>query len=100
MATDKTVTLWMPLQATPLEMGPLEFSASSHQIVEGRQFEISENSEIIIQEKLRVTDFPHFIEAFDLGEVSFHSGWVFHRAGANSSGEVRKVMTIIYMIEI
>ena len=27
--TDKTVTAWMPLQATPLELGPLEFSAGS-----------------------------------------------------------------------
>ena len=50
-----------------------------------------------IQQKLRVTDFKHLIEAFDLGEVSFHSGWVFHRAGANNTDEVRKVMTMIYM---
>ncbi|MEO1652475.1 MAG: phytanoyl-CoA dioxygenase, partial [Bacteroidota bacterium] len=26
-----------------------------------------------------------------------HSGWVFHRAGANQSDQVRKVMTVIYM---
>ncbi|NOS54888.1 MAG: phytanoyl-CoA dioxygenase [Cyclobacteriaceae bacterium] len=97
LETDKTVTAWMPLQATPLELGPLEFSAASHQIVEGRELEIGDESETVIQQKLRVTDFKHVIEPFDAGEISFHSGWVFHRAGANTTAQTRKVMTIIYM---
>jgi ectoine hydroxylase-related dioxygenase (phytanoyl-CoA dioxygenase family) len=97
LETDKTVTAWIPLQATPLELGPLEFSAGSHQIVEGRDLEIGDESENIIQQKLKVTNFEHVIEAFDLGEISFHSGWVFHRAGANTTNDMRKVMTVIYM---
>ncbi|WP_264510147.1 phytanoyl-CoA dioxygenase family protein [Flavobacterium sp. N1719] len=97
LETDKTVTVWIPLQPTPLEMGPLEFSAGSHTIVEGRELAISDESEEVIQKKLRVTDFKHVIEPFDLGEVSFHSGWVFHRAGANTTSSMRKVMTVIYM---
>ena len=78
-------------------MGPLEFSAQSHQIVEGRELEIGDESEDFISKRLRITDFEHLIEPFDLGEVSFHSGWVFHRAGPNQTDETRKVMTIIYM---
>ncbi len=97
LETDKTVTAWIPLQATPLEMGPLEFSAGSHQIVEGRDQKIGDESETFIGEKLRITDFQHVIEPFDVGEVSFHSGWVFHRAGANTTDQMRKVMTVIYM---
>jgi ectoine hydroxylase-related dioxygenase (phytanoyl-CoA dioxygenase family) len=97
LETDKAITAWIPLQETPLEMGPLEFSAGSHQIVEGRELAISDESETIIKQRLRVTDFKHVIEPFDLGEVSFHSGWVFHRAGANLTDQTRKVMTIIYM---
>jgi ectoine hydroxylase-related dioxygenase (phytanoyl-CoA dioxygenase family) len=97
LATDKTVTAWIPLQATPLEMGPLEFSAGSHAIVEGRELEIGDQSEAVMQKKLRVTDFEHVIEPFDIGEISFHSGWIFHRAGANTTQDMRKVMTIIYM---
>jgi ectoine hydroxylase-related dioxygenase (phytanoyl-CoA dioxygenase family) len=97
LSSDKTVTAWIPLQETPLEMGPLEFSAASHAIVEGRELEIGDQSEEVLQKKLRVTDFQHIIEPFDVGEVSFHSGWVFHRAGANRTNEMRKVMTIIYM---
>jgi ectoine hydroxylase-related dioxygenase (phytanoyl-CoA dioxygenase family) len=97
ISTDKTITAWIPLQAVPLEMGPLEFSAGSHVIVEGRELAIGDDSEVIIQKKLRVTDFKHVIEPFDLGEVSFHSGWVFHRAGANQTNKMRKVMTVIFM---
>ena len=97
LVTDKTVTAWIPLQAIPFENGPLEFSAGSHQIVEGRELEIGDESENIIQQKLKITDYKHVIEPFDAGEISFHSGWVFHRAGANFSNQMRKVMTIIYM---
>jgi ectoine hydroxylase-related dioxygenase (phytanoyl-CoA dioxygenase family) len=97
LETDKTVTAWIPLQETPLEMGPLEFSAGSHVIVDGRELAIGDESETIIEKRLRVTDFEHVVEPFDAGEISFHSGWVFHRAGANQTDEMRKVMTIIYM---
>lgn len=97
LETDKTITAWMPLQATPLEMGPIEFSSGSHRIVSGRELEIGDESEKQMQERLRVTDFEHVIEPFESGEISFHSGWVFHRAGANSSAGMRKAMTIIYM---
>ncbi len=95
LASDKTITAWIPLQEIPLEMGPLEFSAGSHQIIDGRELAISDESEQKIQK--RVTDFPHIIEPFELGEVSFHSGWVFHRAGANNTTKTRKVMTVIFM---
>ena len=37
-----------------------------------------------------MTDFKHIIEPFDAGEISFHSGWVFHRAGANTTDRMRK----------
>lgn len=97
LASDKTVTAWMPLQETPLEMGPLEFSAGSHVIVEGRELAISDESEQLIRQKLKVTDFQHVVEPFELGEISFHSGWVFHRAGANKTSTMRQVMTTIYM---
>ncbi len=97
LSSDKTVTAWIPLQETPLEMGPLEFSGGSHVIVDGRELAIGDESESLIKQRLRVTDFDHVIEPFDAGEISFHSGWIFHRAGANETAATRKVMTIIYM---
>ena len=95
--TDKTITAWIPLQETPLHMGPLEFSAGSHQVQNGRELEISDESESQLEEILKKHNFTHVVEPFDVGEISFHSGWLFHRAGANNSGTMRKVMTIIYM---
>ena len=97
LSSDKTITAWIPLQATPLDLGPLEFSAGSQRLIEGRDLDISDESERVLSEKLRITDFPHIVESFDLGEVSFHSGWIFHRAGANKSADMRKVMTVIFM---
>lgn len=96
-SNNNAITAWIPLQPVSLEMGPLEFSAGSHVILEGREMEISDDSEQKIAKNLKVNDFKQVNEPFDLGEVSFHSGWIFHRAGANQSSEIRKVMTIIYM---
>jgi ectoine hydroxylase-related dioxygenase (phytanoyl-CoA dioxygenase family) len=99
LSNSNTVTAWIPLTAIPLEMGPLEFSAGSQAIVEGRELSISDESEKEISKNLKINDFEHVVEPYDLGEVSFHSGWIFHRAGANLSNQMRKVMTIIYMDE-
>jgi hypothetical protein len=97
LSNDNTVTVWIPMQAVPLEMGPLEFSAKSYQLHGGRELKISDESEQLIAKKLRINDFEHVVEPFDLGEVSFHSGWVFHRAGPNTTDRMRQVMTVIYM---
>ena len=97
LASDNTVTAWMPLQETPLEWGPLEFSAGSNQLKEGRDKEISDDSQQFLEDALKKKGFPHVVESFDLGEVSFHRGWLYHRAGPNKSNQMRKVMTIIYM---
>ncbi|HZI53742.1 MAG TPA: phytanoyl-CoA dioxygenase family protein [Chitinophagaceae bacterium] len=97
LSNDNTVTAWIPLQATGLELGPVEFSAKSQQLQEGRTLKISDDSETVIQKKLTLNDFKKVVEPFETGDVSFHSGWVFHRAGANTTKNMRKVMTVIYM---
>lgn len=99
LASDNTITVWVPFQPVPLEMGPLEFSAKSYQLVGGRKLKISDESEQVISKKLRINDFEQVVEPFDLGEISFHSGWVFHRAGPNNTDRMRQVMTVIYMDE-
>ena len=97
--TDNTVTVWIPLQETPKEMGPLQFSSSSHKYAVGRNLEISDDSEKKINKELLDKGLPLVDEAFDLGEVSYHYGWTFHRAGANSTAAPRRVMTIIYLAD-
>jgi ectoine hydroxylase-related dioxygenase (phytanoyl-CoA dioxygenase family) len=97
LSNPNTCTVWVPLQATPLEMGPLAFAASSQRMEFGRDLEISDESEQRLQEALKQAAFRVEETAFDLGEVSYHSGWNYHRAGANRSALPRRVMTIIYM---
>jgi ectoine hydroxylase-related dioxygenase (phytanoyl-CoA dioxygenase family) len=97
LASPHCTTVWIPLQATPLEMGPLEFSAGSHRMTEGRNLQIGDESERQIDVLLSGGGYNHVVEPFDLGEVSFHAGWLFHRAGPNRTDRPRKVMTTIYM---
>lgn len=94
---DKILTAWVPLQETPREMGPLSFSRKSHRFRHRRDLEISDESELTLKQALAA--FPIEDGPFELGEVSFHAGRTFHRAGANTTDCPREVMTIIYMDE-
>ena len=95
--TENIVTAWIPLQATPLNYGPLEFSAGSNKLTAGRDKQISDESQAFLEAELKRHAFNHVVEPFDVGEISFHRGWLYHRAGPNVSGNMRKVMTMIYM---
>ena len=95
--SDRTTTAWIPLQTTPVEMGPLIFSEKSHRLQLGRDLEISDESEMTLKKALET--FPVENSPYDLGDVSFHAGWTFHRAGANTTDNPREVMTMIYMDE-
>jgi len=95
--SDKTITAWVPLQDTPLSMGPLAFCEKSHRFQIGRDLEISDESEMTLKQALQ--SFTMEETPFSLGDVSFHSGWTYHRAGANTTDRSREVMTIIYMDE-
>ncbi|HEY6047804.1 MAG TPA: phytanoyl-CoA dioxygenase family protein [Sphingomicrobium sp.] len=97
LASDRCVTAWVPLQAVPEEMGPIGFYAGSHRFESGRDVPISDESEARIGAEMERQQFPLINDPFELGEVSFHSGWTFHRAGPNRTDRPRSVMTIIYM---
>ena len=97
LSNANTVTAWIPLQETPMELGPLAFSIGSHEFEAGRELGISDESEARIGRSLKERNYPLNDTPFDLGEVSFHYGWTFHRAGPNTSNRPRAVMTVIYM---
>jgi ectoine hydroxylase-related dioxygenase (phytanoyl-CoA dioxygenase family) len=97
VSNHNTVTVWIPLQKTPLELGPLAFSVGSHRFEMGRDLEISDESEAKLQRSLKDHNYPLEESPFDLGEVSYHYGWTFHRAAPNTSDRARAVMTIIYI---
>jgi ectoine hydroxylase-related dioxygenase (phytanoyl-CoA dioxygenase family) len=95
LASDHSITAWIPFQAVPLTMGPLAFAAGSHHIEVGRDLEISDESQRQMADALATV--PMDEGPFDLGEISFHAGWTFHRAGPNTTDAIRKVMTVIYI---
>lgn len=97
LASDRTVTAWIPLQAVSPEMGPLAFYAGSQHAELGRDLPISDDSEREITEAMLAQGHALVDGPFDLGDVSFHGGWTFHKAGPNRSQRARSVMTVIYM---
>jgi ectoine hydroxylase-related dioxygenase (phytanoyl-CoA dioxygenase family) len=97
LSSDRTVTAWIPLQPVPEDMGPLGFWARSQSVEFGRDLGISDESEEKINANMARHGFVFDSGPFDLGEVSFHLGWTFHKAGPNRSARPRSVMTVIYM---
>ena len=95
--TDRCVTVWIPLQDTPAELGPLTFAETSHTFEIGRDLAISDESEGQLQAALSDQHFPLDDSAYALGDLSYHLGWTFHRAGSNRSDQPRRVMTMIYV---
>lgn len=97
MSSGLSVTAWIPLQAVPLEMGPLCFGRGSHQKKIARDMDISDESEQYIQDQVKKQKIDEVQEPYDLGDVSFHYGWTLHRAGPNTTESPREVFTVIYM---
>jgi ectoine hydroxylase-related dioxygenase (phytanoyl-CoA dioxygenase family) len=95
LSSTNTITVWIPLQTVPMQMGPLAFAEASQTVEIGRDKHISDESEAILAAALKQFNINE--SPFELGEVSFHAGWTYHRAGANISNRPRKVMTMIYM---
>lgn len=94
LASPNTCTAWIPFQETPLAMGPLAFAVASHAVTDGRDMGIGDDSERLIAKMME--NYAYDVAPFDLGEVSFHYGWTYHRAGPNNSSFPRRVMTMIY----
>lgn len=97
LSSDRCLTIWLPLQETPLDMGPLAFARGSHNFAFGRDLPISDESERRLERALVERDFADVVEPFRLGDASFHRGWTFHHAGPNRGTVPRRVMTVIYL---
>ena len=93
LATEKVLTAWIPLIPISAEMGPLEFAIGSHALDYGRNEELVQQDEKATESKLVEAGCDITTSPYELGEVSFHQGWNFHRAGANQTerSEERRV---------
>jgi|SaaInlStandDraft_1057018.scaffolds.fasta_scaffold72970_2 ectoine hydroxylase-related dioxygenase (phytanoyl-CoA dioxygenase family) len=95
LSNENTVTAWIPLQDTPVDMGALGFAQGSHRKHLGRDLTISKESETTISNGVK--EMSYSCEPFSIGDISFHYGFTLHNAAANTSGAMRRVMTVIYM---
>ena len=99
LADPRTVTAWIPLVPVSMDMGPLAFAPGSQELTACRGMKISDESHQAVAQMLHQHNIKTTIQAYALGDVSFHYGWTYHCAGSNRSNQERAVMTIIYMAD-
>jgi ectoine hydroxylase-related dioxygenase (phytanoyl-CoA dioxygenase family) len=100
LATDHTITMWMPLIDVTEEMGIMRFASGSHRDGFWGTHGISDESEAELSKYVAERRYPvegaSFMRA---GDATFHSGWTLHRAPANVTDKMRPVMTVIYFAD-
>jgi ectoine hydroxylase-related dioxygenase (phytanoyl-CoA dioxygenase family) len=101
LATDKTVTLWMPLVDVSPEVGTLSFAKGSHREGYLGSMPISDKSEETFKNFVRERGYDVVTYgAMNAGDATFHTGWTLHAAPGNPSTTfLREVMTIIYIAD-
>ncbi len=99
-ATDRTITMWMPLVDVPAEVGSMTFASGSHLRGELGQHVIGDDSEAAFAAAVDELGLPlDTHSAVAAGDATFHLGWTLHRAPANGTDLMRSVMTVIYFAD-
>ena len=88
------VTAWVALQPIALDMGPLSFYAGSHRLEPSLRKKLAAMDQDGVENFF--AQFEEDVAAYSPGDVSYHLGWTYHRAGANSSSAVRAAFGIVY----
>jgi ectoine hydroxylase-related dioxygenase (phytanoyl-CoA dioxygenase family) len=101
LATDDTVTVWMPLVDIDEGMGSMSFASGSHRGVIPEDIAISDESDALYERHVREREYPVYESgAMRAGDCTFHYGRTIHRAGPNlSETRAREVMTMIYFAD-
>jgi ectoine hydroxylase-related dioxygenase (phytanoyl-CoA dioxygenase family) len=98
--TDRTITMWMPLVDVPADVGSMTFASGSHRLGELGRHVIGDDSESAYTATVEALGLPLDTHgAVAAGDATFHLGWTLHRAPANTSDQMRSVMTVIYFAD-
>ncbi len=97
LATNRTITLWMPLVPVTPDMGLMEFASGSQRQGSLGDFAIGDESQRAFEQRVTEEQLPRVPSpALAPGDASFHAGWTLHRAAPNTTDTLREAMTIIY----
>jgi hypothetical protein len=97
LATDSTVTMWMPLIDVTPEMGTMHFASGSHLAGYLGDLPISDESETACARFVGERGWSIVPgRAMAAGDATFHYGWTLHGAPGNATSRTREVMTIIW----
>lgn len=97
LATNDTITMWMPLVDVTPEMGTMHFASGSHCNGYLGDLPISDESETKFEQFIKDHGYARVAgAAMAAGDATFHFGWTLHGAPGNSSTRTREVMTIIW----
>lgn len=101
LATDDTVTIWIPLADIDEDMGAMSFASGSHRDRDLGEIGISDESERHYERLVAERAYPVFESgAMRAGDCTFHYGRTIHSAGPNlSETRAREVMTVIYFAD-
>lgn len=100
LATDNTITMWMPLVDVTEEMGTMTFASRSHTNGYLGKLEISDESEEYFRQFVAEKGYTLSRSgSMAAGDATFHSGWTLHAAPGNPTDRTREVMTIIYFAD-
>jgi ectoine hydroxylase-related dioxygenase (phytanoyl-CoA dioxygenase family) len=100
LATEHTITMWMPLVDVPADVGTMSFASGSHARGELGPWVIGDDSEAGFDGVVRELALPVETHgALHAGDATFHAGWTLHRAPANGSDLMRSVMTVIWFAD-
>ena len=98
IATDKTITMWLPLVDIDVDMGMLTFASGSQKKGSVFNYEISDESESEFDQYVHENNFEiSRAKTMKAGDASWHTGFTIHNAPANRSNKMREVFTIIYI---
>jgi ectoine hydroxylase-related dioxygenase (phytanoyl-CoA dioxygenase family) len=100
LATDKSITMWMPLVDVTAYQGALTFATGSHAFGQLSLLSISDESQSFYSNLIKERGFKvHNVGDMAAGDCTFHAGWTLHSAPANRSDKCREVMTVIYIAD-
>jgi len=99
IATKNVGTMWIPLQPTPKEMGPLELAKGmeNYKLIQEIPFDkFSQGHDRAIFEMLQARGIVVDREPFQIGEINFQHCLNVHGAGANRTTQKRIAFGISY----